>query len=229
MKKIIIAVWIFFILCFTVFVINYAANEVMIRKYHSGEYESNSFSVLGFTEPYIADYNQGNIYFKSGDYENAIISYKNALDKNPPHDRECKIRINLALSMVTPINPEEITEDNVDEVINTLEEAKDVLIEHGCANRDDHNGHNKDAQTLKDEIDAFEEQLKEQKNEPKDTPDTPDDKKDDDKDDKEKDEREEKRKQLEDLENQGIEEKNRQGNSTESFWNDSIFYDGPTW
>lgn len=60
------------------------------------------------------------------------------------------------------IDPEGVTKENLDEVIDILEGAKDILIENDCAHRDDEDGHYEDAQTLKDEIDAFEEQLRKQ-------------------------------------------------------------------
>ena len=40
-----------------------------------------------------------------------------------------------------------------------LDEARDILCEDGCASRTDNSGHYPDAQTLKNEIDAFEASL----------------------------------------------------------------------
>ncbi|MBP3324977.1 MAG: tetratricopeptide repeat protein [Coprococcus sp.] len=227
MKKILMMVGILLLLFFICLVAGYAANESMIDKYNSGIYEKNDLAVLGFTEPYIAHYNQGNHYFREGDYENAIEEYKKALDKNPPHNKECLIRINLALAMVTPIKPDEITESNLEETIDILEEAKNVLTLHGCANKDDHNGHNEDAQRLKDEIDAFEEMLKKQIN----SDDNQDNKdnKEDDKDNKDTEDKEEKKKQLEELEEQGTKERNQSINEYQNYFGDYYYYDGPTW
>lgn len=227
MKKILMMVGILLLLFFICLVAAYAANEIMIDKYNRGIYEKNDLAVLGFTEPYIAPYNQGNHYFRAGDYENAIEEYKKALDKNPPHNKECLIRINLALAMVTPIRPDEITESNLEETIDILEEAKNVLTLHGCANKDDHNGHNEDAQRLKDEIDAFEEMLKKQV----DSDDNQDNKdnQEDDKDHKDTEDKEEKKKQLEELEEQGTKERNQSINEYQNYFGDYYYYDGPTW
>lgn len=227
MKKILMVVGILLLLFFICLLAGYAANESMIDKYNRGIYEKNDLAVLGFTEPYIAPYNQGNNYFREGDYESAIEEDKKALDKNPPHDKECLIRINLALAMVTPIKPDEITENNLEETINILEEAKNVLIQHGCANKDDHNGHNEDAQRLKDEIDAFEEMLKNQVN-PDDNKDNKDNKETD-KDNKDTEDKEEKKKQLEELEEQGTKERNKNINEYQYYFGDYYYYGGPVW
>lgn len=228
MKKVLTMVGILLLLFFICLVVGYAANESMIDKYNNGKYEKNSFAVLGFTEPYISYYNQGNNYYREGAYENAIEEYKKALDKNPPHDRECLIRINLALSMVTPIRPEEITESNLEETIGILEEAKNVLTLHGCANKADHNGHNEDAQRLKDEIDAFEEMLKKQSDSDDDKK-NKDNKEKDDNDNKDTDDKEEKKKQLEELEEEGTKERNKSVNEYQYYFGDYWYYDGPTW
>jgi len=105
-------------------------------------------------------YNLGNESYNAGYYDVAESYYKLALEENPNHDEQCPIRINEALAIVTPLTPESITEDNLDETIARLEEARDILCEDGCANMDDDNGHNEQAQTLKNEIDDYIEALK---------------------------------------------------------------------
>ena len=66
---------------------------------------------------------------------------------------ECKSRINYALSITTPITKESVTPKNIDESIERLEEARSILVQHDCAHMYDSDGHNKKAQTLKEEID----------------------------------------------------------------------------
>ena len=83
---------------------NYVNNERKIKRFENGDYKENSTDVLGFTEPYINDYNQGNIYYKQKEYGKALESYKKALEQNPPFEKECRIRINMALSIVVPID-----------------------------------------------------------------------------------------------------------------------------
>lgn len=162
-KKIIAVAGILCALCFTLLCINYVSNEKFIDRYNDRLYENSRITpVLGFTQPYIYHYNQGNIYFKNNDYDGAEYEYRRALGYNPSSRYDCSTRINLALSMVRPIDAESVTKENLDEVIEILESAKDVLIENGCAHRDDDDGHNKDAQTLKNEIDDFEDMLRQQ-------------------------------------------------------------------
>lgn len=186
-KKIIAIVGILGALCFTVLAVNYVSNEHFIDRYENRVYENSRITpVLGFTQPYIYHYNQGNIYYKNGDYDGAEYEYRRALENGAPEDYDCKIRINLALSMVTPIDADGVTEENLDETIELLESAKDILIENGCAHRDDNDGHSEDAQTLKNEIDEFEEELKKQVEEQKNN----DDRQQQDDKDKQKDEQE---------------------------------------
>lgn len=159
MKRVVLSFGVICLLLLAVFGFNYANNERKIKKFNNGEYEKNGFDILGFTEPYINDYNQGNIYYMQNQYEDAYASYEAALKKHPTHDRECQIRINMALCLVEGIDVDSITKDNVDQVIDTLHKAKKLLTDHGCANIADDNGHNKDATTLRKEIDEFEKSL----------------------------------------------------------------------
>lgn len=226
MKRVRIIIGIFLFFNFLCLLINYIANEMMIKKYEENEYAENKISVLGFTEPYIAHYNRGNILYKKDNYDEAVKEYEKALYLNPSHDRECKIRINLALAMVVPIDLESITQKNVDEVLETLEKAKNVLYEHGCA-LSYGNGHNKDAQTLKEEIDKLEEELKNRM----DYKSNPDKLKDTDEKKKKGgsvENEQEKKKQLQEIQKKGTEERNTQLPQTE-YMDDFDFYDGVTW
>lgn len=225
MKKIIVLVWIVFAVAFILFFINYVSNEAMISKYNSGVYEKNRFAVVSFTEPCIKPYNDGNICYMEGDYEAAIELYKEALSHNPSEEKDCKIRINLALAMLATIDFENIDDTNVEEIIAYLEEARGILTENGCASPEGHDGHNEDSQKLKEEIDAIIEQLKNPSGSGSTEPNN--EKPDDNKNNKE---REEKRKQIEEIENQGTKERNQEVNESRYFSDyDYIYYDGPTW
>lgn len=229
MKRVLTSIWIVLIIFFVCLLVNYVANEMMISDYEKGEYNENSLSVLGFTEPYISHYNKGNVLYQSGNYEEAIKEYEEALKLNPPHDRECLIRINIALAMTMPIDVEEISESNIDDVITTLEEAKNVLIEHGCANRDDDNGHNMEAQTLKNDIDKFLEELKNSSGSGNEDPSGGDDGDDDGEDgDDEVEEKEKKKEQLQELQKQGIIDRNSELENIDNLF-EFEFYSGPTW
>lgn len=226
MKRVRIIVGILLSFSFLCLLINYIANEMMIKKYENNEYIENKISVLGFTEPYIAHYNRGNILYKKDNYDEAVKEYEKALHLTPPHDRECKIRINLALSMVVQIDVENITQKDVEGVLKTLEEAKDILYKHGCA-LSDGNGHNKDAQTLKEEIDKLEEELKNKMDNKNDS----DKSKDPDKKKKKEgsvENEQEKKKQLQEIQKRGTEERNAQLPQTE-YMDNFDFYDGVTW
>jgi len=105
-------------------------------------------------------YELGRESFKAGDYENAEQYFKNALWMDHTKGQECRIRINEALSITTPITEDTVNAENINEKIERLEEAQTILCDNGCANMNDTNGHNKKAQKLKEEIDEYIEYLK---------------------------------------------------------------------
>ena len=155
MKKALFVVWCCQLLLFILLTVNIILNFRMSVHYRDGIYNESDVTVLGMIEPYKYYYNKGNIYYKEKKYEEAEKSYKKALKHHIPDGKECSVRINLALSMVTPLDLENINDDNRDDIIKTLEEARNILVEDDCAHMDDENGHSKDAQTLKDEIDEL--------------------------------------------------------------------------
>ena len=165
MKKLLITAGILFSVLWICLFMNHITNEKLISNYEDGIYEKNDFTFFGFFEPYIAHYNQGNIEYQNKNYEKAIEEYQKAINCHMPEDQECLARINIALAMVIPIDEDEINSQNIDETIKKLEEASDILTEKGCAHEHDSNGHNPDAQQLKEDIDDFIERLKEQKEE----------------------------------------------------------------
>lgn len=61
--------------------------------------------------------------------------------------------------MLKKIDEKDEGEDNKKTTLSILNSAKEVLFEHGCANRDDNNGHNEDAEKLKKEIEEKENEL----------------------------------------------------------------------
>jgi len=154
-KRVISALWAVLVLVLMVLVVNYVSNEAMIKAYNNKKYEKNSLAALGFTQPYISHYNQGNNYYQLGYYDLAIEEYKKAISFNPPEGMDCQIRINIALAMTLPIDESQITVDNLQENLDILYEAEEILCEKGCANMDDGKGHYKDAQVLKEDIDEF--------------------------------------------------------------------------
>lgn len=158
MRKVINAIWVLLVLVLMVLVVNYASNEGMIKAYNNGNYEKNNLAVLGFTEPYISHYNQGNNYFQQGYYDLAIEEYDKALDYSVPEDVECMIKINKALAITAPVDKKKITVDNLMDNIAILREAEEILTEDGCADEKG-KGHSKDAQQLYDDIETFIDEL----------------------------------------------------------------------
>lgn len=154
MRRVIGALWAVLVLVLMVLVVNYASNEAMIRAFNNDKYEKNILAALGFTQPYISHYNQGNNYYQQGYYDLAIEEYDKALEYMVPEEAECHIRINKALSMTRPVTKNSINADNIKEKIAILRDAEDVLCENGCAEVDG-KGHSKDAQQLVDDIEDF--------------------------------------------------------------------------
>lgn len=176
-KRVIVGIWVLLVIFMGILLLAYYSNRNMIKNYKKEKYEFNQLGFLGFTEPYINPYNRGNIFYSLGDYDRAIAEYDLALSYNPPEPADCMIRVNYALSLIAPIDPDKINEDNLEEVLDILDEARDILCEDGCAN-DKGTGHYDPAQTLKDEIDEFEEELLQQAEptpEPTPTPSDPND------------------------------------------------------
>lgn len=140
--------------------VNMICNEKMLKQYQQGSYTENKLAFLGFSEPYIAPYNRGNVHYQKAEYEEAITDYQKALKCFPPKHKECSIRINLVLSMITKLETGELTKEQVSTNLSIIKEAKEVLTIHDCATAD-HKGHSKEAQTLYDELSELEEELKE--------------------------------------------------------------------
>ena len=103
-------------------------------------------------QSYIVHYNYGNILFKNERYEEAIEEYEKALNKIVPKYKECKVRINYALALCKTVSLDESDENSVKNAIDTYQSASDILTEKGCASSDGRDFHNKDANTLREDI-----------------------------------------------------------------------------
>ena len=81
---------------------------------------------MALLRPHIYNYNLGDVYYSQGDYEGAEQEFRKALEKKPGGNRGRlrRQRVNLALSIVKQIDPEGVTKENLDEVIDILEGAK---------------------------------------------------------------------------------------------------------
>ena len=162
-KKILIGIYIVMLLICGKLAFNYIYNLAVTYCYHQNNYSvtMKPLFVLNLSEPYIAHYNQGNLYYKNNRFEDAITSYKKALELNPPKEKECAIRINLALAMLGTMDEDYAAPENVDTSLEILKGARAVLLEKDCATENG-DGHSETAEQLKEEIDALIEQLEQQ-------------------------------------------------------------------
>ena len=137
-------------------------NTAFLRNYEKGSYSEmpeRFFLHLKFGENYVVPYNLGNVAYQYEDYDKAVTYYRQALSSRPPEqEAECKVRVNLALSMCHTIDFDKLdTSDDkaVSKAVSTLQKARLVLTDHGCASEpvgsDD--GHFRDADQLKHDID----------------------------------------------------------------------------
>lgn len=147
-------------LLFVCMTVNMFCNERMLKQYKEGSYMENKLAFLGFTEPCISAYNRGNVHYQKAEYGAAITDYQTALTCFPSAKKECSIRINLVLAMITKLETGELTKEQVSTNLSIIKESKEVLTIHGCATSD-HKGHSEKAQTLYDELSELEEELKE--------------------------------------------------------------------
>lgn len=140
--------------------LNYFYNEHVLDRFRREDYSINDNLLLtaNFIEPYIAYYNNGNINYMNRQYEAAIEDYQNALNYPIPDRRECPIRINLALAMIKNLGDDYNTPSNAEHSLEVLYEARDVLLEEGCAQEDGH-GHSTRAERLKRDIERAIEEL----------------------------------------------------------------------
>ena len=154
-KKVLIIIYVILILITLKLFYNILVDNVLISNYNNGKYSENQaklLTFLNFSQPYIANYNYGNVLYKNGEYEQAIEKYKKALKGIIPKDKECNIRINYALAICKTVSVNEKDQNSINKAIEKYESAIQILTEKGCADKDDNNGHNKKAEQLKEDI-----------------------------------------------------------------------------
>lgn len=103
--------------------------------------------------------------------------------------------------MLATIDTDKLTESEVEDTIQFLEEAQQILYTHGWATKEG-KGHNDNAITLKEEIDRLIEELRQRQNNPQETNTAPD---------KSEEERKQDQKEKEDIKNQ-LQERQKQSN-----------------
>lgn len=229
MKKIHITVITIILIVLIKFSATYLINQNCISKYNKGIYNENYLNannILNFWQPYIVHYNKGNIFYKDSNFEEAINEYKKALKALPPKDKDCKIRINLALAMIK--NAESKEDITTDELLQTLDEAKKILCEKGCADSDEKDGHNKDAIQLKKDIEEYEKQLKQEQESQSKQDKNNDDKKDESKQQQSDEEKQRKENEIKDKQKQNNGSRQGRIDSAQSL-KDYKYYKGKNW
>lgn len=145
-------------------IIRSAVNALFLYNYDHGSYQTIAeYTVdnIAVGENYVIPYNLGNAEYQRRNYEKAIPYYWEALSKKMPEtEEECKVRVNLALSMCHTIDFDslDVTDaDAVMEAISVLVEARYVLTEKGCASEPvgSFDGHYANADKLRNDIDEM--------------------------------------------------------------------------
>lgn len=164
-RKILIIIYIAFILFTLKLLYTYTANNILISKYNEGEYDiirAENLTHINFPQSYIAYYNYGNILYQNGEYESAINKYELALNNIVPKDKRCSIRINYALAICKTVQVNEKEQESIKSAIKTYESAIEILTQEGCANKNNNNGHSLKAEQLKKDIQKEIDRLKKQ-------------------------------------------------------------------
>lgn len=162
--KLLIVLYILIVLVGGKILLNYFYNENVIRAYDDKDYSVNDdlLKTLNVFEPYIPYYNNGNILYRQGMYEEAIAEYEKAIEAGIPELSECPVRINMALAKVATLDKNYKDPEHIDESLKILYAARDMLLEDDCATEDG-DGHSKRAERLKRDIEAAIKELEELK------------------------------------------------------------------
>lgn len=147
-------------------------NTAFLNNYERGSYSEMPESLLlplRFGDNYVVPYNMGNVEYHLGNYDKAVSYYQDALSSGvpghnltentePERHEECKIRVNLALSMCHTIDFDTFDrsdDEAVAKAVQTLQEARSVLTARECASEaaGSNDGHFADADLLKHDID----------------------------------------------------------------------------
>ncbi len=142
----------------------YNAGVIFLCENGYSDISTKPLQIFNVIEPYVADYNQGNIHYQRYEYYDAIMAYDEALSKNPPQEKECSIRINKALALISILPTEYKEPANRETSLEILYSAKSVLLEGECATEDG-DGHSETAETLKEEIEQMIKELEQMKSE----------------------------------------------------------------
>lgn len=87
-----------------------------------------------YIEPYIAHYNYGTAYIKDNDGKNAESELRESLRNNPPADKVCQVRTNLAYSIEMQADQENIKK-HYGEALILYSTAEGVLYGDNCVDK----------------------------------------------------------------------------------------------
>lgn len=155
--------------CAMVLILRWSLNAYFVSEAKKGRYHyemEKMLTTFNIPDGYVIWYNIGNYHYQQGDFEEAEQDYYRAIECGIPYEKECPVKVNLALSMIEQLSDEEweaFFECDDSEEMNaqarkvekTLITARTILCEDGCAHENDEEGHYEDAQILKDEIDEL--------------------------------------------------------------------------
>lgn len=99
-----------------------AVNAYFVRQAEQGDGRAGlerTLLTMNWNEGYIPYYNLGNLEAAKGQWEKAALLYESALGKGAAHPAECRVRINLALSLV-----HEVDTDSAEAAADRLEARK---------------------------------------------------------------------------------------------------------
>jgi len=102
-------------------------------------------------EPYIAHYDAGTAYIKDNDGVKAEEELRNSLRSNPPADKVCQVRTNLAYSIEMQADQETI-KGNYGEALVLYSASEGILYGDNCASKDERESQDKKAGAAKERI-----------------------------------------------------------------------------
>jgi tetratricopeptide (TPR) repeat protein len=89
---------------------------------------------LNWIEAYIAYYDAGTAYIKSGDNEKAEVELRESISHNPPKDKICQVRVNLAYSLEMQADAAK-NNGKYDDALIKYSQSEGILYEDNCANK----------------------------------------------------------------------------------------------
>lgn len=112
------------------------ANEVAIADYRSGDHAAaydgfTGLRDLGLVEPWVAPFNAGTAAYRQRDWAEAAARFAEALE-DVPDDRECDVRVNLALAHEAAGHQARRTGSQA-EALRSFRDARAALGGPGCS------------------------------------------------------------------------------------------------